>query len=57
MKVQEKPVRTPLMILGMLSSSRDTSAFEDACKTVSETFAKRGQNILHLQVSISEGKL
>ena len=32
MKVQEKPVRTPLMIFVMLSSSRDTSAFEDADK-------------------------
>ena len=32
MKVQEKPVKTPMRILGMLSSSRDTSAFEDAGK-------------------------
>ena len=32
MKLQEKPVRTPLMILLMLSSFRDIPAFEDAGK-------------------------
>ena len=59
MKVQEKPVRKPLMFLDMLS------AFEDVGKmapkivhlTVMETSAERGQNLFHLQVYISVGKL